>query len=595
MSDIFHQQAILHSATCFLNSLLREWQGYTVKNNESKNNEAKNQLCVEIKLNNQTTLEIPLKYYSGLGRHIYQGNFFIQSRSDRSEILFENVIDHLGILLAQQFQTPQEQVHQFKERVLASFQNIETSLESRLNFFENIFKSTFSFIDTEQGLFIGHNFHPTPKSRDQFNLSDMQKYSPEMGGSFSLDWYMADPNIIYQRRSESFKISPSWMEELAQQEIGNHEDYLQFKEKGFMALPMHPWQMKALSENESLKKHLQTGRLVQLKPSFKMWSATSSLRSIYRLDSPYMLKFSMSVKLTNSIRHLLTHEVQRGLQLRDVLETPLGQNFLKEHPQFKIITEPAYFCLKNNENQPMDETIVVCRDNPFQKGFADHKCVLATLTQDAPLGGTNLIHNLILSAEDDLSLSARAQKWFQDYLYCVVTPLIHAQANYGIILGAHQQNLIIDFAQGYPVSSYFRDCQGTGYSELGFTHFSKEVASIDRENGNVVGEKMGNYLFTYYLILNSTFNVITAIASSGWVTENDLLKNLKKHLQGILKTGVKDSSCLNYILKDLKLMHKGNFICAFKNINENTAIDPLVIYTQVPNPLKESFQRETDA
>ena len=575
--SIYHDQAILHSATCFLNSLLREWNDYQViqKNQQSH---------IEIKLDDESVLTIPLKQYSSLGRHVYTGEFFVHGIS----LSFEQMVYRLCTKLAKQFDTPLEQVNKFKERVFASLQNIETSLEIRENFIESVFKSGLSFKDAEQGLFIGHNFHPTPKSRDQFDLADMKTYSPEFGGHFALDWYMADPSILIQNQSTSFKVD-SWTSELAEQEIGDQPEYQKLKVQGFVALPMHPWQMKALSENANIQKYIQSGLLVQLIPSKMLWYPTSSLRSIYRQDAPYMLKFSMSVKLTNSIRHMLTHEVERGLQLRDVLSTELGQVFLKDHPQFKVVTEPAYFSLKNEKGEAMDETIVVCRDNPFQSVQADHKSVLATLTQDAPLSGMNLIQSMIKSAADNLSFEARSVKWFKEYLNCVVTPLVQAQSNYGIILGAHQQNLIIDFKQGYPVAAYFRDCQGTGYSELGFHNFSKHVPSIYRENGNVVSEKMGNYLFAYYLILNSTFNVITAIAQSGWVSELILIQILKDHLQTILDQKVKDPSCLNYILNGAELMHKGNFICAFKNINENTTVDPLVIYTGVQNPFPGEF------
>lgn len=346
-----------------------------------------------------------------------------------------------------------------------------------------------------------------------------------------------------------------------------------------------------------MQSYMRDGRIRECDESTKVWHATSSLRSVYREDADFMLKFSISLRLTNSIRHLLFHEVERGQQLHDVLATPTGQRFLREHPSFQMMSEPAFVAFKDEQGLPLSESIVVCRENPFQNTVARNKVVLATLTQDHPFGGLNLIQRLILSStvEANQSLRTRARLWFDGFLKASVAPILAAHANYGIVLGAHQQNLILDLQNGYPVGSFFRDCQGTGYTELGWSLFAEDVPLLSKGNGNILGEDMGNWLLSYYVILNSTFNVITALSQNDWIQEEELLADLKDCLGRLLAKGVRDESCLRYLLYEKKgLMHKGNFLCSFKNMNENTIDDPLAIYTRVPNPLAP-FERRNHA
>src|SRR5690606_24837506 len=136
-------------------------------------------------------------------------------------------------------------------------------------------------------------------------------------------------------------------------------------------------------------------------------------------------------------------------------------------------------------------------ENPFQKNKSAGRILLATLLQDSPVGGKNLLQRLVASrAEAEaLPVSRVYKEFFAQYMELVLRPLIMAQANYGILLGAHQQNLVLHIENGHLLKVYFRDCQGTGYSELGYSLFAKEVPALYRENGNVVSEKMGNYLF----------------------------------------------------------------------------------------------------
>ncbi|RYZ82703.1 MAG: hypothetical protein EOP04_21525, partial [Proteobacteria bacterium] len=161
-----------------------------------------------------------------------------------------------------------------------------------------------------------------------------------------------------------------------------------------------------------------------------------------------------------------------------------------------------------------------------------------------------------------------------------------AQAQYGILLGAHQQNIIIDLKDGLPAGLYFRDCQGTGYSELGVKLYRNSVPGFAESVGNLLDETVGNHLFTYYVVINSTFGTIAALADSGGVDERDLLKLLREKLIALRSSEPRDVSCLNYLIDSPVLMQKGNFLCSISGMNENTTSNPHSIYNAMENPIR---------
>ncbi|MCO5143997.1 MAG: IucA/IucC family siderophore biosynthesis protein [Oligoflexia bacterium] len=570
MENNFINWAKVHSENCFLNAFLREWpNSYVTKKNE-----------IHISLGKKIVV-LPLAKYSKVGRHHYLGSYYLLMSDKKSEISFEQFLTMILENIAEKFQISENELMPFKKRYDDSKKNIENILRFRKKSAEDI---SHSFVSTEQSLIVGHNFHPTPKSRDEFSDEDLRSYSPEFCTKFSIDWFLADPNIVHNVQTNHFQ-TELWSLKMLRLDMPEAiENFKIYLNKGYVPYPLHPWQTKVLSKELFFSEYKKEEKIIYLGKSNFEWKPTSSLRSLYRENSPYMLKFSMSLKLTNSIRHLLVHEVERGLQLEDVLSTQKGKDFLEKNPNFHILTEPAFLCLKNPKGNNLSETVVVCRKNAFMQKDAENKLLLATLTQDGLYGRDNLLLEILKNTQDDLGQKEKVSKWFKMYLETVLSPLFDAQANYGILLGAHQQNLILEICEGYPTKAFFRDCQGTGYSELGYKNFAKEVALITRENGNVLDDDMGKYLFSYYLIINSTFNVIAALASASWISEEELINDLRSHLELLLKFS-SDKNCLNYLLYNSELMNKGNFLCSFKSINENTTENPLSIYTPIKNPL----------
>lgn len=578
--------SLRHSASCFFNSLFREWFDYSITESPaavSVKTGCKQSLTIP--LANGEMVYLPLTRNSLMGRHQYHSLFFVGHGDVLTEMSFMAVADKLVKHLTTVFPNSVGNDAVFMERLNNSVENIELALGFRKPDLENIYAQPMNFQQAEQGLMIGHNFHPYPKMREGFDEADYRQYSPEMAGSFALSWFLAKPEILANEKAQKFAVE-QWTMDVFMKDFADSKEAAAKLKAGYVPFPAHPWQKQHLLKNKAVQAYLASGDLVDLGAAQKPWYPTTSLRSIYAPHSPYMMKFSLTLRLTNSIRHLTLVEVVRGLQVYDVFMTAKAQEFSRKHPQFHVVFEPAFMALKDTAGEILTDSIVVCRENPFTENNHEEAVVLSTLAQDNPLGGENLIQKAIRkeSAKTHRSLDEIAQQWFARYLEVAVKPLVHAQANYGILLGAHQQNLILSLKANFPEKAYFRDCQGTGYSHFGFSLYGKDVASLQIENGNILDDK-GNILFAYYLMINSTFNVIAAIAADGWVREEELVRDLRNFLQSIRASNPQDTSCLNYLLDQPEIWHKGNFTCSLQNLNENTTANPLSIYNLIKNPI----------
>lgn len=78
---------------------------------------------------------------------------------------------------------------------------------------------------------------------------------------------------------------------------------------------MHPWQADYLLEQDWCQRLVEKGALRDLGEAGAPWLPTSSSRSLYSETNSDMIKFSLSVRLTNSVRTLSVKEVKRGMRL----------------------------------------------------------------------------------------------------------------------------------------------------------------------------------------------------------------------------------------------------------------------------------------
>lgn len=529
----------------FFNSLARDYNIEIVGNSLS------------VKLIKDELLQVKIESASLLGNHFYTGEILlINSKKIAREIDYKTAVsiickEYIGLAKDSEFE-------------MYAVMSFEYSLKLQNELRGKDYSDT--YLESEQQLLYGHPIHPYPKARIGFSCEDISKYTPEYQGEFPIIWVAVHESVciiktISKNYSEFTKICEF--------------DYQGSFEDDYQILPFHPWQFQHLKESECIKTYLNEGKIIYLREGCRKWSASSSIRSIYNKEAPYFPKFSMSLKITNSVRHLTENEAKRGLEVSRVLSTI----DTKKYTNFTILEEPGYFTLLDKDGNSINESICVLRENKMYK--ADNPYLLSYLTQE-----THLYDDLVkISLQSQKSLRLVQKNWFDSFLNFVVTPILSLASCEGILLGAHMQNLILDIKDGVIKGCIFKDCQGTGYTSLGFEKFNA-IGNLEIKNGNVIDEDNVNKIFLYYIFVNTTLSVISALSNSHNEDEIYLMNLLRNHLYELsLKDSNVDKSIFNFLLTSKYIYQKSNFKCGVNSFNENTMSDPSQIYNKMKNPL----------
>lgn len=184
---------------------------------------------------------------------------------------------------------------------------------------------------------------------------------------------------------------------------------------------------------------------------------------------------------------------------------------------------------------------------------------------------------------DRLGTTARqaAHAWVDAYCQQVLKPLFTAEADYGLVLLAHQQNILVQMLGDLPVGLIYRDCQGSAF----MPHAADWLDTIgEAQAENIFTHEQLLRYFPYYLLVNSTFAVTAALAAAGLDSEANLMARIRTFLAEI-REQVTHKTCLNYVLESPYWNVKGNFFCYLNDYNENTILDPSMIYFDFANPL----------
>lgn len=90
------------------------------------------------------------------------------------------------------------------------------------------------------------------------------------------------------------------------------------------------------------------------------WLPTTSSRSLYCATSRDMIKFSLSVRLTNSVRTLSVKEVERGMRLARLAQTDGWQMLQARFPTFRVMQEDGWAGLRDLNGNIMQESLFSC-------------------------------------------------------------------------------------------------------------------------------------------------------------------------------------------------------------------------------------------
>ncbi|HGM6862907.1 TPA: IucA/IucC family siderophore biosynthesis protein [Serratia rubidaea] len=564
------------AAQCFLNALMRETRDWQVI--PATDHQQHPQL--HIPLNQHQAIRINLRYTSPTQHHHYLFPATLHQSDDgqATALSVEQMVDLLLAKPAVKGELNDQTVAQFRQRVLESHDNTQQAIAVRLDW-PTLRDRPLNFAEAEQGLLVGHAFHPAPKSHEPFNPQQARRYLPDFGARFPLRWFAADKRVVcgdsltltLQQRLQRFAA------ESAPQLLAHFTDDV-------WLLPMHPWQADHLLAQSWCRELVEQGLLRDLGEAGARWLPTSSSRSLYCETNRDMIKFSLSVRLTNSVRTLSVKEVKRGMRLARLAQTDRWQTLQARYPTMRVMQEDGWAGLRAADGQIQEESLMALRVNLLFDRPDTQTNVLVTLTQAAPDGGDSLLAAAVrrLAARLDLPLAQAARCWLDAYCRHVLLPLFSAEADYGLVLLAHQQNILVEMQQDLPVGMLYRDCQGSGFTSDA-TPWLDQIGEAEAENR--FSEQQLLRYFPYYLLVNSTLAVTAAMAAAGFDDEQQLMTQVRDALAGLRATA-RNTRCLDYVLDSSHWNCKGNFFCYLHDHNENTIVDPAVIYFDFTNPLR---------
>ena len=558
------------AAQCFLNSLVRETKDWRLTEYQPTE--------LIIPLGEQQALHFRVAYFSPTQHHRFEFPARLVTASGSHPVDFATLSRLIVDKLQHQLLLPATSCETFHQRVMESHAHTQQAIDARHDW-AALREKALNFGEAEQALLVGHAFHPAPKSHEPFNQQEAERYLPDFAPHFPLRWFAVDKTQI---AGESLHLN--LQQRLTRFAAENAPQLLNELSDNQWLFPLHPWQGEYLLQQEWCQELVAKGLIKDLGEAGAPWLPTTSSRSLYCATSRDMIKFSLSVRLTNSVRTLSVKEVKRGMRLARLAQTDDWQTLQARFPTFRVMQEDGWAGLRDLHGNIMQESLFALRENLLVDQPQSQTNVLVSLTQAAPDGGDSLLVAAVKRLSDRLGITAQqaAHAWVDAYCQQVLKPLFTAEADYGLVLLAHQQNILVQMLGDLPVGFIYRDCQGSAF----MPHATEWLDTIDEAQAeNIFTREQLLRYFPYYLLVNSTFAVTAALGAAGLDSEANLMARVRTLLAEV-RDQVTHKTCLNYVLESPYWNVKGNFFCYLNDHNENTIVDPSVIYFDFANPLQ---------
>ncbi|WP_030816507.1 IucA/IucC family protein [Streptomyces sp. NRRL F-2799] len=311
------------------------------------------------------------------------------------------------------------------------------------------------YLRSEQSLITGHPHHPAPKARGGGPVATWLPYAPEAHARF--------PLVLLGVRAD----------QVAEEGDTSALDVLGTAPPGYRLLPAHPWQLDLLARD--LAPAFADRRLIRLGTTESVVWPTAAVRTVYEPGRDLFLKFSLDVRITNDIRRLWRHDLEK----LDRTDTAAREAFAAMGPPAAWLSDRGY----RTAAFAFEELAVLVRD-----GLRGHLLPGAT-----PLLAAGLAEGFDGSP---LAAAPDPAAWWAAYLRQVVPPALRAFDEHGVVLEAHLQNTLVAVdAAGMPVQALFRDAEG-----------AKLLSDVSREAG---WERL-----VYCLLVNHLGEIAAALAEA---------------------------------------------------------------------------------
>ncbi|WP_321174130.1 IucA/IucC family protein [Francisella sp. W12-1067] len=555
----------------FLNCYYREYDNYKLHKTSNGN------YCFSIDLDTiKSKFEISVKVSPILRSPTWQLPCYIIKNERKSEL------DPLEAVFLITKELDKTNDNEIINRISNSAINIAKILQIRKHKLDEVFGYKNPFITNEQNLLRGHRLQPDPKSREGFSDAEFIKYSPETNGQLQLYYMYVDKSILEAQSLLDKTTNELFLNFLAENDLPKkiNENYELFI--------LHPWQAAYLAKQNEIQKYKSDNKIIDIGITGPWFYPTTSVRTVYSPEANIMLKFSLNIAITNSVRVNLAKECKRSLSVHKLYTNHLKPVLDNLFPYFNLITDPAYSAIKIN-NKIFDPSICIIRNANFNP--QDDIACIASLTEPNPFNERTRISSLIqyFSVHNNSNTHDAALCWFETYLCVAIAPVLWLYSKYGIALEAHQQNLLIKLEDGLPVESFYRDSQGYYYIK---DHEGLREADFGDIKDLCEGSQdFIDHHFCYYFIVNQLISVIEAIANTGFISELDLVKMTIDFFKNFPN---KYQICDEFIKKLLSLDQlplKANLLTRLNGLDELQApLERQSIYVDTKNPFKENYE-----
>ncbi|WP_058992463.1 IucA/IucC family siderophore biosynthesis protein [Haloarcula sp. CBA1127] len=590
------ESATLHA---FLNCYLRETDaGEIVGSKQALSDAASEGDAVRILLpQQQFELIVPLRYESPTGRHLFELPAYGRAAGGEPKPIDAGTVATLcrrELALSADTTTLTEGTDLLR-RLFASRQAIERFVSAR----DDACRATdepILFQEAEQSLIYGHHLHPTPKSREGIADHEAPTYAPELNGSFQLRYFAADPDLVSQwstdeRHATDWLLlgldeAPTELPARAERAVDN----------GRLLIPTHPWQASYLISQPHVEGVLDEGRLTDLGAFGPTFYPTTSVRTLWSPEAPFMVKTSLAVQITNAERTGKIPELKLGVAAAELLDTGFGDRITDRFPQFSILRDPAALTLDVGDG-PESGFETVLRENPFRDEAAANVSPVVALCQDG-INGPSRLARLVSDIADRTgrSTSGIAREWFREYLAVLLKPVIWMYLELGVGLEAHQQNTLIRLdIDGWPVEGFYRDNEGFYLPESRCEEIEGWLPGITDRVDTVCPDSIADECIRYYTVINNAFGVINALGVAGLVDETTLLKSLRSAIADLAEHEPAASSFATALLEESHIPAKGNLRTRFEGRDELAApLEEESVYISVENPLVTRLSESRD-
>lgn len=450
-----------------------------------------------------------------------------------------------------------------------------------------------SFLDAERQLVLGHPFHPTPKSRGEMRPDERRRYAPETGAAFALRWLAVDAELV---RSDSAVPAADGTGERPAADVAG--DLLPADERaalvaehpGRVLIPAHPWELAWLRERPDVAVLLRSGALLDLGVRGGPFRATTSVRTVADDELPWQLKFSLHLRVTNSMRLILPRELDRAVEAARLARTEVGVRMAEVAPRWRVVHDPAYLAVHHHDGRPVDGLSVLLRENRWTASAGLDASAVASLCQEHPYDGRSRLARIVdrLATETGEDPAVVARRWFAAYCEALVVSVLRIYLDVGLTFEPHAQNVVLELEGGWPVRAVHRDSQGYFHREAAHADLTQVVPGLGEVTESIFPEALADQRLVYYPFVNNALAVVGALGMAGLVDERILLADLRAVIERQREIGGRyPATLLDRLLDDERWPCKANLRTRIDDLDELVGdIAEQSVYGSIVNPLR---------